>query len=80
MYNIGDKVRVITYGHLRYHFEDGKYAVEDVSPELIGQEGIVVSKHEIQGIWSYALEGIKGKHAWYDERQLELVSKNNNYE
>lgn len=52
----------------------------DTSPELVGQEGIVMQKSDVQGKYCYALEGIKGKFAWYDERQLELVSKNNNYE
>jgi len=83
----GDKVRVVNYGHRFWSYnpvpesnfpvlfdnkEEG-YKVYDMSPELIGQEGIIVKNINSQGMKQYSLEGIKGKSAWYDEQQLEKV-------
>lgn len=52
------------------------HAMFDISPDLVGQEGIVAKAVLTQGIPGYALEG-PSKHAWYNEDQLELVTKNN---
>lgn len=93
MYKIGDKVRIVQYGHLYYMTRD-EYEkigasqkiwakstdsiVIDVKPELIGQVGTIrdVSTYEkfvftVNFGKQYALEGISGKSAWYDENQLE---------
>ena len=82
-FKVGDKVRVVNYGHPIWSFdemdlpliqeqEDSKWKVYDLNPELIGQEGTVVDAHLTQDIPRYALEGPR-KYAWYDEKQLELL-------
>jgi hypothetical protein len=50
-------------------WEDENYFTKDISPELVGQEGTIA---EYYG-GSYSIDGIPGKHAWYDEEQLELI-------
>lgn len=47
--------------------------VHDMHPNLVGQKGIIVQVKETQGIIGYAIHGIKGKHAWYCNEQLELI-------
>ena len=49
----------------------------DMSPELVGQEGLVIKVSVTQGIPKYALEG-PNKTAWYHESQLEMINKNPN--
>lgn len=59
----------------------------DVSPELVGKEGIIVGSYadlsELNGWGSardqnsektYEISGISEKVAWYDETQLELIN------
>jgi hypothetical protein len=91
-FNIGDKVRVIKYGHLSFmakslhvsqpiikNMSDGYYLV-DSAPELVGRVGIVsVVGHHLQNDgYEYTLNGIPQKHAWYNEEQLELINANPN--
>jgi hypothetical protein len=86
-FGIGDKVRVVGYGSkifvhptLQHRFAANPRLSEftfDMRPELVGKEGIVSQVSMTQDIPSYAIEGIPGKHAWYDEEQLELITKNN---
>jgi len=93
-FKVGDKVKVINYGHLiwqnktnqdlerQFHKEhgftykelpvlsdDGKTQWLDLSPELVGKEGVV---DKISDSGDYALNGLS-KYAWYSEKQLELV-------
>lgn len=90
-FNIGDKVRIVNYGHPLWVPQEwidkgwakgpaiGKtdtHTIIDTSPELVGQEGVVCNAHETQGRPTYAMQG-PSKHAWYEEDQLELVTKNN---
>lgn len=122
-FKIGDKVKVVEYGHLmfiykeRYQEESDYFAKTqaefdndmskmllgedavfkdleslkgksepdniykdvgdmwwvDMSPDLISKEGVICEVTNTQGRFKYAVDGIKGKHAWYDEKQLELV-------
>jgi len=122
-FKIGDKVKVVKYGHLMFKSKKNyqeesdfyaKYRVKlendilrmlfgkdvpqesvegvkgksepdniyletedmwwiDTSPELVGQEGVVCKVALTQGRFQYAVDEIKGKHAWYDENQLELI-------
>lgn len=82
---IGDRVRIINYGHAVFTVEqeyktdkfpliktypDGTEA-RDMAPELVGQEGTItqVSKDGDQ----YILLG-PSKAAWYNEEQLELIA------
>lgn len=81
---VGNKVKIINYGHLIYiTAEEYKIdsfpliktypsgiEVRDMSPELVGQEGVVseVSNDGDQ----YMLSGPK-KAGWYNEEQLELI-------
>ena len=59
--------------------EKNGFFIYDTDPELVDKTGIIKSISRTQGITSYSLEGIKGKSAWYHEKQLELISKNLNY-
>tara|TARA_R110000822_G_scaffold67329_1_gene164009 strand:+ start:2191 stop:2778 length:588 start_codon:yes stop_codon:yes gene_type:complete len=120
---VGDKVRVVEYGHLMFRYkkcyqeesdmfaklqidannkmaemlfgsdylkEDSSNAKGNPEPDniykdcgdmwwidinhsIVGQEGVVCEVTNTQGRLQYAVDGIKGKHAWYDEKQLELV-------
>ena len=60
--------------------EDEKYFYYDISPEVVGQIGIISKCNKTQGIDQYSLEGIKGKCSWYNNNQLELINKNPNNE
>lgn len=81
-FKIGDKVRVVNYGHLvtmkeQYaksmsfpiYKKEGKNWMMDMCPEAVGKKGTVESL--LDG--KYAINGIKEKHAWYDDGQLELI-------
>lgn len=58
--------------------ENDSYWTVDMSPDIVGQEGLICKAEVVQNSPHYAIEGIKGKHAWYHEDQLELVAKNPN--
>lgn len=89
---IGDKVRIVEYGHLIWenknfdqpklsfpvYVEDDAMRWLDMSPHLVGQEGIIQKVTITQGQPQYAIDGIPQKHAWYDEQQLEMISENPN--
>ena len=92
-FEIGDKVKIINYGHLMWCHKDsqlpGNYkflskhdnvSLYDTAPELIGQIGIVTQCGKTQGEDRYSLSGIQGKCSWYHNDQLELVNKNPNNE
>ena len=80
---VGDKVEVIRYGHIYWqnkkvdttihkdniYYEDEDFYFIDMIPELVGQKGVIV--RELGG--DFAVDGIKGKHAWYKESQLKLI-------
>lgn len=63
---VGDKVKVIRYGHIYWSSINGKLVPTDMSPHLIGKIGVI---DKISGN-HYSVEGIKEKHAWYDYQQL----------
>jgi len=44
----------------------------DTLPIIVGQEGVICQVTNTQGRLKYAVDGIKGKHAWYNGEQLEL--------
>ena len=111
---IGDKVRVVKYGHAGWQSKDhypkakqwgdtlagkiwfsdkhfiapldknakppnilseDKYGyTTDSSPELVGKIGIIADVSDGE----YAINGIPGKYAWYNEEQLEMVNPNPN--
>lgn len=80
---LGNEVRIINYGRLVMN--DKQYPgaqeilgiwVRDVSPQLVGQVGVIekVRKQpDTADVWQYAVRGIKGKYAWYEEHQLDWV-------
>ncbi len=76
---IGDKVRIINYGHHIWERGewDGKIKMIDLSPDLVGKEGIVSKATLTQGIPQYAVDGLR-KHAWYNEDQLLMIQQNPN--
>lgn len=55
-----------------YKEVDGVYWI-DLNPELVGQEGVIVTVSNTQNIPKYSLSG-PNKTAWYNEDQLELIS------
>lgn len=83
-FTIGDVVVVVNYGCLLWSHPDvpmfthckliaktlDGFLVYDRCPEVVGQVGAVREVSNVQGKWSYALFGVKGKTAWYDEAQL----------
>jgi len=78
-FGIGDKVKIINYGHQIWERIEGtdKVNIIDIHPDLVGQIGMISKAEITQGIPEYAIEGL-AKHAWYDEGQLEMVSRNPN--
>lgn len=72
-YNLGERVVVVNYGHKIYQHKKGQDFSIDFSPELVGQKGIIVKVETVQNMSHYALGGIEGKHAWYNEDQIELI-------
>jgi hypothetical protein len=87
-FGIGDKVRVVNYGSIMIvHPNMQEYVPKSAKPlgcwrydtdsGLVGKEGIVCEVSTPQDRPQYAIEGIPQKHAWYDEEQLELITKNN---
>lgn len=91
IYSIGDKVRIVKYGFILWEsknsdqprltfpliHETESLRYLDMSPELVGQEGIVSKVTITQGVPKYAISGISGKSAWYDEQQMELINQPN---
>ncbi len=53
---------------------DGNTVWLDISPELVGKEGIVKEVSSHTGLQKYSIEGIPGKTSWYTEGQMELVN------
>jgi len=47
--------------------------VYDINPSIVGKEGVVREVDLTQGKFKYALDGIAGKSAWYDDQQLEKI-------
>jgi hypothetical protein len=79
----GDKVEVVRYGHLYWSYEKEpikhidydpvvKCYLYDMSPELVGQKGVVTEVTKTQGKYQYSLSGLS-KSSWYDEKQLKAV-------
>lgn len=91
-YGIGDKVEIVNYGSTIWESvsdpsplssypiisNNGYTIVRDMQPELVGQQGLISKATVTQGIPQYAIEGIKGKHAWYNEGQMKMINKNPN--
>ena len=89
-FEIGDKVKVVNYGHLMWTNkksgtkvnwpiinEDENTIWNDMQSEIVGKYGVVKDVIETQGIVQYSLNGIPQKSAWYNEEQLEFsVIKN----
>ena len=83
-FNVGDKVRVVKYGHAIWVHKDSNMFLNcpvitknprmvDIIPDVVGKTGVVCQSKITQDIPSYAIDGIIGKTAWYDEEQLELI-------
>ena len=79
-FKVGDHVKIINYGHqmmsivLRADSEkadDPEYF--DMSPELIGQTGVIIEANTDSNGDAYAIDNIPQKQAWYRNDQLELV-------
>jgi hypothetical protein len=71
-YKVGDQVRVVNYGSWIWEWRAQRMEWVDISPELVGQTGVVVDAHKTQEIDQYKLKG-PNKVAWYHNDQLELI-------
>lgn len=80
-YKVGDHVEIINYGSIIYSKSNllfksigvcGSLQIYDMSPELIGKQGIIDGSSTVQGRTTYSISGIN-KHAWYDKQQLKLI-------
>lgn len=47
----------------------------DISPEKIGDQGIISKVVETQGVYQYAIESLG---SWYNEGQMKMINKNTN--
>jgi len=86
-FHLGDKVKVIKYGHPYWHHksnmktlsfpiieETENLIIYDISSDIVGQVGTVRDiNSRYDGKNTYALDGIPDKTAWYYEEQLELI-------
>lgn len=80
----GDRVQIVGYGSLMWSKEPLNFKllskeetnyIYDWQPELVGRVGTVVSKVETQGRNQYSVDLDEGgKHAWYNEEQLKLLT------
>lgn len=75
IFGIGDKVKIINYGH---YFYDPMLGNCDMIPEIVGCEGLIKEVSNSQGDYMYSLHGVPKKQSWFMENQLEMVSKNIN--
>lgn len=92
-FKAGDQVRVVGYGSTYWegkkvhpvskfkrkpYYEDDDFRYIDMQPELVGKTGVVDKVSLVQGKYTYAVDGIPEKHAWYDEGQLKAVKQKKN--
>lgn len=70
---IGDKVRVVNYGHIIHRFNGEGWTPVDILPSIVGKTGTIREVDIVQGERHYALKGIPQKEAWYYEDQLEKI-------
>jgi len=88
---IGDKVKVVGYGHLFWLAKDsemktnfpiihkeGDIIWHDMNSGVVGKKGVVDKVTETQGQIKYSIKGIPEKSAWYNEEQLKMVKANPN--
>lgn len=93
LYGIGDKVKIINYGHLIWEHKDipenqkskrptyyEEYFMRfiDINPELINQKGLIQEVSNTQNTPKYSISGIKGKTSWYSEDQMKMIKQNPN--
>ena len=84
-YKVGEKVEIVKYGHLIWqtqkaegsmlpvYYEDENMVWYDVSPQMVGQQGVVIKAEITQGKTKYSIGGLTGKSAWYNEEQLKKL-------
>lgn len=71
---IGNKVKIVNYGHLIWRVIDGKLKSVDYMPELIGKEGVITDKKQLfGGSFIYSVDGIADNRFVFDEQQLEKI-------
>lgn len=90
LYGIGDKVKIVNYGHLIWenkevypkpstsfpiYHETENVRWLDMSPHLVGRMDLIEKVSVVQGTPKYSLNK---NGAWFAEENLELVNKNPN--
>lgn len=71
-YKVGDRIRLVNYGHPWYFWKDGEMMVADLAPERVGQYGRIHKAGITQGIDKYSIDFDNlGHGAWYNNSQLE---------
>lgn len=83
-FKVGDRVRIVNYGHLIWSWEEMKLPLfaqsgdgvywYDLGSEDVGKVGVIVKATKTQEIDQYAIEGEPNKKAWYTNNQLEYDS------
>lgn len=77
---IGDRVKVVHYGHLLISYKEMPYQLMnkgvgmyryDVLPDIVGKEGVIEAIDRDTG--QFIIVGIDEKAAWYNESQLEMI-------
>lgn len=83
--NVGQKVRVVKYGHLVWesksgttsdyttYWENEKSRWIDVKSELVGRIGEISETVCLGGQNKYRIEALDSGKQWYNEDQLELI-------
>jgi hypothetical protein len=72
-FQVGDKVKIINYGHIIWYMEGESILMGDLAKDLLGQTGTITDSEKINGHEKYAIHGIETKRAWFNEDQLELI-------
>ena len=81
-FEVGDKVKVVKYGALiqskelstyPIYYQDKDIIWYDITSKIVGREGIVDKVSCNEEHCQYGVAGIKEKHAWYSEDQLEKI-------
>ena len=78
--NVGDKVRIVNYGHLIWSRDgmelpihstsnDGKIKWYDIRPDLVGEETVIIDITETQGKKKYGTS----LFYWANKNQLEKL-------
>ncbi len=68
---VGDKVRIVNYGHLIWSNEDGEGKAIDIRPELVGRKATIIGVSINMNPPLYKVQTKDGNRiAWFSKNQL----------